>query len=45
MQGNLRNEALKINDVFKILLDISIALKSMHQCGFVHLDISPGRNY
>lgn len=45
MMGNLTDRKIEIMDIKKILEDIGGVLKEMHLKGFVHFDISPGKNY
>ena len=42
-KGNLNDKSIELMEIQRILEDIGFVLKNMHQKGFVHFDISPGK--
>jgi serine/threonine protein kinase len=43
MDGNITNQTINLNDIFFIMNDISFALKGLHEEGFAHMDVRPGK--
>lgn len=41
LEKQQENELLKEEDIWRFLFQMSCAIKHVHDCGFVHLDIKP----
>ena len=41
LEKQQESELLKEEDIWRFLLEMSCAIKHVHDCGFVHLDVKP----
>ena len=45
MHGDLTSQKITLQDLPKIIVDITAGLRDLHSRGFVHFDIRPGKFY